>query len=316
LNHSKAKAFAKFAVVALSAIGVFATTAFVTQVVLTGGLSDRRATGEAEACEAEQNRPVRLPVRITIQRNSNGKYVTQFALKAPNEFESYWYLEYSDPPIVGYEDNRVFKIESHLRILETEESEEPLSRGGRRQWSHAYFEGPITSKRLSTPAVGQYPIRGQSRFSQVPGGPVLSHTVETGLLQAVDIAADVGSEVVAFDSGVVVYVQDDKNDEIACGEVLDGQFENYVAILQDNGFEAIYGHLRRGSVLVEEGQRVSARQELAKIGCFDGCDGGSHLHFHVGTITGDGLMTLPLRFYTDNPESAWAPQMGQTVAND
>ena len=55
---------------------------------------------------------------------------------------------------------------------------------------------------------------------------------------------------------------------------------NFVRIRHDNGFATIYGHLKRGSVRVVQGQRVSAGTPIGVVGS-SGCSTSPHLHLTV-----------------------------------
>ncbi|WP_181255932.1 M23 family metallopeptidase [Nesterenkonia sandarakina] len=57
-------------------------------------------------------------------------------------------------------------------------------------------------------------------------------------------------------------------------------FGNHVLVEHDDGAVAAYAHLRKGSLLVEVGQRVSAGKQLGEIGN-SGNSSEPHLHVHL-----------------------------------
>lgn len=79
-------------------------------------------------------------------------------------------------------------------------------------------------------------------------------------------------------------------------ETVDG---NHIILDLGNGVYAFYAHLRIGSVLVEEGARVTAGRELARLGN-SGNTSGPHLHLHLMTrpsaIVSDGIPYVFNRF--------------------
>lgn len=68
---------------------------------------------------------------------------------------------------------------------------------------------------------------------------------------------------------------------------------NYVALDLGHGRFAFYEHLRRGSLLVKAGDRVTRGQVIARLGNSGSSSIGPHLHFHVAdtaaTLGAEGL---------------------------
>jgi len=122
-----------------------------------------------------------------------------------------------------------------------------------------------------------------------------THLQSLGLGHAVDISGRIGSSIVAAKAGVVVYTENRSPDGACSREGLRNRPDNQIVILHDDGTEAVYGHLRQGSLRVRVGQRVSAGDPIAEMGS-SGWTPGTHLHFHLGGLTRSGYRTLPLVF--------------------
>lgn len=95
---------------------------------------------------------------------------------------------------------------------------------------------------------------------------------------------DDGNEVLAAAAGIVRTVSDGNFDRCtACGgsgcgtDTPGGGFSNYVVI--DHGdYDTTYGHMRSGSIPVQEGDSVECGTVIGHIGSA-GCSTGAHLHF-------------------------------------
>ena len=91
----------------------------------------------------------------------------------------------------------------------------------------------------------------------------------------------------AVAAGVVEQVIDNQPDRnITCA----GHW-NVVRVRHDNGFEILYGHIRRGSARVRPGQRVTPGTPLAIAGSA-GCSTQPHLHLEVRDCAGQAVETL------------------------
>ncbi len=92
----------------------------------------------------------------------------------------------------------------------------------------------------------------------------------------VDIAAPIGTGVMASRAGTVVHVTNGCNPTSSpgCG----GGFGNYIVVSHHGGMATLYAHL--SSVDVGSGTRVSAGQRIGAIGN-SGNSTGPHLHFEV-----------------------------------
>jgi murein DD-endopeptidase MepM/ murein hydrolase activator NlpD len=104
-----------------------------------------------------------------------------------------------------------------------------------------------------------------------------------------------GNWVVAAAPGKVIAVRQDRYDRchaalyssdlkqffnIDCDGKNPGQQWNFVKIDHGKGVVSIYGHLKKNSVLVKEGDEVKCGQRLADIGS-SGISSAPHLHFQV-----------------------------------
>ncbi len=89
-----------------------------------------------------------------------------------------------------------------------------------------------------------------------------------------------GTPVVAAKSGTVETVVSS-----------DSGYGNYIIINHGGGVRTRYAHLYKGSMLVKSGQKVSAGQQIAKVGS-TGNSTGPHLHFEV-IINGNTTNPLP-----------------------
>ncbi|GGM14041.1 M23 family metallopeptidase [Pseudomonas asuensis] len=128
---------------------------------------------------------------------------------------------------------------------------------------------------------------GPFYISQGANGDFSHHTPKGRY--AVDVAMPEGTPVLAARSGTVVEIQ---NRQFGHGPSPSG---NFVRIQHDDGTQSAYLHLKRGSVVVREGQKVETGTPLAQSGN-TGRSTGPHLHFVVQQGEGDSLVSIPFRF--------------------
>ncbi|PWB30330.1 peptidase M23 [Pseudomonas sp. SDI] len=143
---------------------------------------------------------------------------------------------------------------------------------------------------IQRPQAFRYPLPwrgGPFRLSQGPNGR-FSHFGPKGRY-AMDIAMPEGTPIIASRAGVVVKIE---NDQRGRGSHPSG---NFVRILHADGTMGVYLHLMRGSVLVQEGQRVAYGTPLARSGN-TGNSSGPHLHFVVQRNVGLALESIPYQF--------------------
>ncbi|WP_133075591.1 peptidoglycan DD-metalloendopeptidase family protein [Psychrobacter sp. Y307_2_3_1] len=136
----------------------------------------------------------------------------------------------------------------------------------------------------------RYPLPwrgGPFRLSQGPNGS-FSHT-DAKSRYAMDIAMPEGTPIIAARSGMVVKTE---NEQVGRGNDASG---NFVRVRHDDGSEAVYLHLKQGSVSVRAGQRVAVGSPLALSGN-TGNSSGPHLHFVVQRATEAGLVSIPYEF--------------------
>lgn len=140
------------------------------------------------------------------------------------------------------------------------------------------------------PLLYRYPLPwrgGPFKLTQGANGKY-SHFTPRGRY-ALDIAMPQGTPIVAARGGIVVKTE---NNQSGRGNNPSG---NFVRILHDDGTMGVYLHLQRGSVSVQEGQRVETGSYLANSGN-TGNSTGPHLHFVVQRNVGLALESIPFNF--------------------
>ncbi|MEY3870192.1 MAG: hypothetical protein RLZZ338_4084 [Cyanobacteriota bacterium] len=106
--------------------------------------------------------------------------------------------------------------------------------------------------------------------------------------RGIDIAAPIGTPVVAADDGTVTYAAFN-----------DGGYGYLVEITHPNGSVTLYAHNDR--ILVREGQQVTQGQQISEMGS-TGFSTGPHLHFEIHP-SGKGAVD-PMAFLPSNPSVA------------
>ncbi len=146
--------------------------------------------------------------------------------------------------------------------------------------------GAYRAVSIGTASSGVHRYTGERESRQFQW-PVQQGVVSSGfgirngaMHSGVDIAAPVGTPVLAADNGVVIF-----------SGTLHG-YGNTVIIRHDDGYATVYGHNDRN--LVSEGARVSRGQEISEIGR-SGRTTGANLHFEVrrDNVAKDPLAYLP-----------------------
>ena len=146
--------------------------------------------------------------------------------------------------------------------------------------------GAYRGASIGTASSGVHPYTGE-RASRQFQWPVAQGVVSSGfgirngaMHDGVDIAAPVGTPVLAADSGVVIFAG-----------TLHG-YGNTVIIRHDDDYATVYAHNDRN--LVSEGARVARGQQIGELGR-SGRTTGANLHFEVrrDNVAKDPLAYLP-----------------------
>jgi murein DD-endopeptidase MepM/ murein hydrolase activator NlpD len=157
--------------------------------------------------------------------------------------------------------------------------------------------------KLPTFIEGEFPVTGRSWISQtVARNPKTStHWPHRGMEHAIDIAAPIGTPVLAMRPGKVVRLRDGWPD-FPCGtdRSLRNSVDNTIYVEDETGVTIVYAHLQLGSLKVKEGDRVVAGQQIAAVGRSGTGMEASHLHIEAGGGIVDPKtnhwVTVPLRF--------------------
>jgi murein DD-endopeptidase MepM/ murein hydrolase activator NlpD len=110
---------------------------------------------------------------------------------------------------------------------------------------------------------------------------------------ALDLAAPIGTPVLAARDGIVMQVESDFARAGLDRERYAGR-ANLIRVLHDDGTMAVYAHLDADGVLVRAGQRVRAGQQIGLSGN-TGFTSGPHLHFAVQVNRGMRLDSIRFR---------------------
>lgn len=135
----------------------------------------------------------------------------------------------------------------------------------------------------------------ERNFIGAPIWPDSHKAGDLGAEYAVDVAAPLGTPVVAGIDGVVVYANDRYRD-LGCSGRSHPDATNRLMILSDGGdYWVTYAHLQQGSLKVVAGDRVRRGQVVAAIGN-SGLSWTPHLHLSVDTLDQRGPVSLPFEF--------------------
>ena len=177
----------------------------------------------------------------------------------------------------------------HVLDLDIVRPERPSSYRASSQVEVGGAPRPDASARYAFPFGGDRP----RTLSQGVGGRE-SH--QGSQHYAFDFELPIGTPVLAARDGVVFEVHDGYG---AGGTREPGDHGNLVVVLHADGTFALYGHLRQG-ICAREGEAVRTGDFLAWSGN-SGYATGPHLHFAVGTATGENgeVETIPILFTGD-----------------
>ena len=149
------------------------------------------------------------------------------------------------------------------------------------------------------------------RIGQAFGGRLSTHDSDAQRY-AVDIPMPEGTTIVAARAGYIVEVER----KFDAGK-LDPEYTwkaNTVTIFHDDGTWASYVHLLRYTSNVVPGQRVEAGTPLGLSGN-SGYSSGPHLHFVVQRNSGNGPVSIPIRFETRR-RGTFEPRPGDMLDTD
>lgn len=127
----------------------------------------------------------------------------------------------------------------------------------------------LSSSGAYTGGVMQWPLPGYYKIGSAFGmrmHPILKYKKMHG---GIDIGAPSGTPIHAAASGKVI-----------CASWRSGGSGNTVIIDHGGGITTLYFHIKKGGILVKEGQTVAAGDVIAKVGS-TGLSTGPHLHFEV-----------------------------------
>jgi len=153
---------------------------------------------------------------------------------------------------------------------------------------------PIEGKKFSNEVywiywrgVGDLRVDADQKGYQIPfseGTQVSVCQFPHGSVPAIDFCAPKGTKVYSARDGVVIWTVDKYDD----GGNSPNHFDkaNLVEIFHIDGSKALYTHLDKGSIVVQEGQSVNKGDLLGAVG-LSGQTSGSHLHFHVTKLNSD-----------------------------
>lgn len=151
------------------------------------------------------------------------------------------------------------------------------------------FSGVIAKANTKyNPSIGtkvRYPLASGGVYSS-PFGPRWGK-MHTG----VDIAAPMGTPVVAAEDGKVVFTESGNTG-----------YGNHIIIQHKNGLKTLYGHL--SSIDVSKGQQVVRGEQIGKVGS-TGNSTGPHLHFET-IVNGQKVNPMPFinsKVVTENTEA-------------
>ena len=136
------------------------------------------------------------------------------------------------------------------------------------------------------------PLRMQGWHIEQGFGGGFSHDDEQNRY-ALDLAAPIGTPVLAARDGVVMQVESDFARAGLDRERYAGR-ANLIRILHDDGTMAMYAHLKADGVLVRPAQRVRAGDVIGLSGN-TGFTSGPHLHFAVQVNRGMRLESIRFR---------------------
>lgn len=255
---------------------------------------------------------LQLPVKsnsiATIQQSDEGGWRWTLRVKSITKQDSFLVVREFYPPLVGKTLPLFVRAGKVEQVFQSEARVTPTVIIDSVS-SHALLE----QDDLHQVVTMQWPLKGNFEVIQFRGQSVgrITHTVESGIHQAIDILAPIGTPVFAGRGGVVVQAEH-RYPDWGCDLPELANRGNVVVILHDDGTEATYGHLRKNSLQVSVGDSVSAGQKIGEVGN-SGKSVLPHLHLHVGGIyvPAAGYRTVPINFSGCGRSGAWVPVLGE-----
>ncbi|WP_299770107.1 M23 family metallopeptidase [uncultured Pseudoteredinibacter sp.] len=126
---------------------------------------------------------------------------------------------------------------------------------------------------------------------------------------ALDIAMEVGTNIVAARSGIVAIAKDDYHMGGAKRYFLDKA--NHITIYHKDGSSAVYAHILQSSAKVKPGDKVTAGQIIARSGS-SGYSTGPHLHFVIRGLENNRVRSFPFRL-KNRDGKVLHPRAGQKI---
>ncbi len=301
-------------VVVVSGALAFLVAFAVARYNLAGGNFDRHR----EPCKAALAIAAHSvnPLRVVGHRSGQGARVEwdwELRFKRVNPHDAYVLVEGISPHLLDGSDSVYVKTGWNEKTFRTHRSSSDKI-SFRQKLSYGVVSDewlPIGVKRMDF----AYPVRGNSRISQVDGKRTLlgAQTHSADLKHAVDMRAEMGAVVVNGMDGIVVHAADGFSDDGCYLPELEGR-SNLVVVRHANGTEALYGHLMQNSIRVSIGERIRAGEPIARVGN-SGKSSLPHLHLQVGGLTGEGYKTIPLTFHGCTGRGRFLPSIARVTCD-
>lgn len=246
----------------------------------------------------------RFGVQLEDRVHSDGTRALYLTLLGKSEYLRYVLIKRLPVRFRGLEEGSVMALDYPPRAFISE----PIDRHRKIDMDTSLELQPLPGwiddrGRLPRELEGVFPVAGRSSVLQTIGRSATTgtHLSHKGNEHAVDIAAPIGTAVVAIRPGKVVHVRDGWPD-FPCDKrgSLRWSTDNAVSIEDETGVMVIYGHLQNGSIAVRPGDRVIAGQGIAAVGRSGAGFTPAHLHIEAGGSIVDPKtdywVSVPLRF--------------------
>ena len=289
---------------------------FVAALATALALHQRHQREKAALCRAQLEIVTRMPAHAGWEPSEKQGYGKWFLRVEQTRTSPYHMrLTFVEPDMVGLSVPVTLKSGEKPKLFHTQEVALGSGFSIKYQGSYAYLDARRAASLNAARYSLLFPIVGSTMIKQADGqvSGRITHTRDNGQYHAVDIGADLGTPVRAAKAGMVVFTEN-RYADLGCRDMLYASVDNVVTVLHDDGTEAIYGHLRQGSVRVGENERVEAEDIIAEVGN-SGASDGPHLHFQVGGLTEGGYVTLPLSFKCEPGAHEFYPTLGPVTCS-